>query len=287
MLQACADSGICETVLIRRSGVPRVLESATVVYPDCAWDGTRLLVTIDGVARYLVTGDVIDVEPLDGSNAGDVRAFLLGTVFGTLCHLRGILPLHASAIAVRDGSIAFAGNSGDGKSTMAAALNRHGYPIVADDVTCFRSGSGPIAIWPGVTRLRLWQSAMDGLGYASAGVERELRGYDKFLVPAGSVPDPHLSLPLRAIYCLEWAREGSSVGIERVRGAAALGLVLENVYRHELAERIGLEPFIFGCCARIASQVPVYRLIRPMDYRSLAGVLEAFESSMREESVSF
>ncbi len=76
----------------------------------------------------------MDLAP--SSDHDEVRAYLLGAVFGALCHQRGITPLHASAIDVADGCVAFVGASGAGKSTLVAALARRGHQIIADD-ECF------------------------------------------------------------------------------------------------------------------------------------------------------
>ncbi len=47
---------------------------------------------------------------------------------------RGLLPLHASAVSRAGAVHAFSGASGGGKSTLAAALGRHGLPFFVDDL---------------------------------------------------------------------------------------------------------------------------------------------------------
>ena len=61
---------------------------------------------------------------------------------------RGLLPLHASAVA-RNGDVhAFSGGTAEGKSTLAAAMPGPGYGFFADDILIFDpvrdagSGSG-------------------------------------------------------------------------------------------------------------------------------------------------
>src|SRR2546429_642560 len=82
--------------------------------------------------------------------------FLCGPVWATLCHQRGLLPLHASAI-LTDGRItAFAGRSGVGKSTTAALMHSLNYQLFADDILpiTFDKNSEPGA-WPYLRRLKL------------------------------------------------------------------------------------------------------------------------------------
>jgi len=168
-----------EEVVVQQAPFNDSLKAATLTLPDTEWDGERLLIRIKGTARYLVTQNRIDVDPYEGSDPGDIRAYLMGTVFGALCHLRGIFPLHASAIETGGGCVAFTGDSGAGKSTLVAALSRRGHQVIADDVSFVEPDErGRVCVWPGVHRLRLWESAMEGLGLPREGTEREFRGYD-------------------------------------------------------------------------------------------------------------
>jgi len=218
-----------DEVVIRRATVSDVLNSPIVTFADGQWDGDHLLLTIQGAGRYLVTPDRIDVHPAEGSDPGDVRAYLLGTVFAALCHLRGILPFHASAIDVPDGCVAFAGDSGAGKSTIVAALAERGHQLISDDVTYIRAtGQGGLGAWPGANRLRLWDSAMDGLGYDKQRAEREFRGYDKYLVPSESPRTPGKERQLLCIYQLASAPDDAHTTIERLRGMDAIETLLQN-----------------------------------------------------------
>jgi dephospho-CoA kinase len=48
--------------------------------------------------------------------------------------LRGVVCLHASAVAIGDEAIALLGPAGSGKSTTAAAFAERGYSVLAEDV---------------------------------------------------------------------------------------------------------------------------------------------------------
>lgn len=284
----CKDDPVeSDAIRIRQARVPCSLNSKLAEFPEGQWDGERLLILIPGVARYLVSRDQIDVEALKGSSVDDVRAFLLGTVFGALCHLRGIFPLHASTIEIGGRCIAFTGDSGAGKSTIAAVLTGRGHRLVSDDVTfiAIRKPSGP-QVWCGTNRLRLWESAMEGLGYSKQGIEREFRGFDKFLLPAKSPSDartPHL---LRAIYRLEAGPPDAPVEIEHLRGAAAIEVLLQNTYRLHIAEHIGRKGQVFAACADVAREVPVFRFRRPMSFALLDLVSSKLEEHLATELAS-
>ena len=82
------------------------------------------LMRIKDVADFEVSGGrQIRVWPAAGATQKDIEIFLFGSVWAALCHQRGILPLHASAIVTGGGITAFAGHSGAGKSTTAALMS--------------------------------------------------------------------------------------------------------------------------------------------------------------------
>jgi len=115
------------------------------------------------------------------ADEGAVRLFLLGTALAVLLHQRGNLVLHASAVAVDGGAVAFLGASGQGKSTTAAALHALGYDLVADDlVPVMLSGANTLehyardrnnadknvarpTVFPGFPQLKLWPEAAAAL----------------------------------------------------------------------------------------------------------------------------
>src|SRR5262249_26444417 len=144
-----------------------------------------VLFEFSGAGRFLVrSGKEIIVESAPASDDGEIRAYLLGTAFGILCHQRRIMPLHASAIDVPSGLITFVGGSGAGKSTLVAALAQHGYQVASDDV-CFLQldDKSEVEAWPGIARIRLWSAAMHALGCDGSGAEREIHGYNKYFIP--------------------------------------------------------------------------------------------------------
>src|ERR1700743_3642340 len=130
-------------VNVRLGAVPNHLPGAVELDPYCYATPTQYLLNIHGIARYLVNqGREIVIELDDTAPALDVRAYLLGSIFVVLCQQRGLLPLHASAIAGNSGVLAFLANSGQGKSTLAAHLAQRGFRVLADDV-CLGDATGP------------------------------------------------------------------------------------------------------------------------------------------------
>jgi hypothetical protein len=272
-----------DEIVVRFAAVPESLCSAPAFH-EAQYDGKDLLIDIPQAARFLVReGREILIEPALSASEGDISAYLLGTVFGALCHQRGIVPLHASAIDVSKGCITFAGPSGAGKSTLAAALAARGHQVVSDDV-CFlrRTEREGLLVWPGVGRIRLWADALEALGYDASSIEREFRGLNKFILPVTTRKDPREPRSLCRVYHLESGSAGEPPYIERVQGASAIELLIPNVYRLTLAEHMGRKPAIFSLCAAIAREVPVYRFRRQLGFDALDAAIEYLEAHLAD-----
>src|SRR5687768_1084135 len=115
------------------------------------WTDSEAYFFWEPVGAFLARGGKeIVVDPAAGVAEEDVRGPLEGIVLGAVAHQRGLLVLHASAVTVRGETIAFIGERGRGKSTMAAALYRRGHALVADDVLVLgMSSTGKPVVFPG------------------------------------------------------------------------------------------------------------------------------------------
>ena len=284
-LAPCLDeTAIGHEIVIRRARVPQSLSSVAVTFADGQCNKNELLLDIPEVGRYLLRGgNEILVEPATPASQDDVYGYLLGTMFGMLCHQRGITPLHASAIDVAAGCVVFVGDSGAGKSTLVAALAERGHRVIADDVCFLQLGdNGDVQIWPGINRIRLWEDAMAALGCEGPGVARELRGYNKYIIPVPPPPNPTEPRHLRRVYQLQPAPDGGAASVSRLRGAAAVEALMQNVYRLGLAECMGYKPAAFVVCAAAVQDVPVFQFSRPMGFDALRKCIDFLEDHLHE-----
>jgi hypothetical protein len=277
----------CE-VVVRCAPIPEEVASATAKFLvggrySGTYNGREVLLDYPAVGRFLVRAGkeiVIDLAP--SSNDDEVRAHLLGAVFGALCHQRGIIPLHASVIDVADGCVAFVGASGAGKSTLVAALARRGHEIISDDECFLQLGTnGDLQTWPGISQIRLWEDSRDALGFNGLGAERVMQGYNKCFVPVRPPRNPIQSRPLHRVYQLHRVPNGITE-VTRLRGADAVEVLMQNVYPPGLADRLGYQPHVFMVCAAAAREVPVFRLSRPWDFAALDQGIELLESHLRD-----
>lgn len=274
--QDCGDAD----VVVRRGAVPQVpAECAATRLPWQASPG-RFLLEVDGVARYLVRGGrEIWVQPAHRSEDG-VAAFLLGSVLGACLQQRGVLTLHASAMEMGNGAVLFAGVSGAGKSTIAAALLERGYRLLADDVTGIVIDGGDPTALPAFPALRLWADVLECLelrGDAGARVRAEL---DKHVLPVDRFCGA--PLPVRAVFALH-AHNRDTVEIESVPLGAAFEVLLERTYRMRYVAAMERRREHFGAVAALVRGAPLFRIARPAWPLVPGAVADAVERCLQEE----
>ncbi len=157
-----------------------------------------------GLFDFVVSADGrrIASRRLEGASDESFRNYLLSQVLSFSLLALGKEPLHASAVAVDGGAVAFVGDCGAGKSSLAAAFVRAGYPLVTDDLLVVdRVAQGYLA-HPGVSRIKLFPHvARQVLGARRAG-ERMNPGTAKRILRLPEQSFVSGPLPLRAIYVL-------------------------------------------------------------------------------------
>src|ERR1044071_2940747 len=131
----------------------------------------------------------------------DTATYLLGPVMGFVMLLRGIVCLHASAIAVGDKAIALLGPAGSGKSTTAAAFSERGFNVLAEDVVTLDDRGDRFLVRPGYPCIRLWPPAVKALYGSETHLPRLTPNWDKCYLDL-SERFQEEPLPLAAIYHL-------------------------------------------------------------------------------------
>ncbi len=268
-------------IVIRLGAAPRQLEDPIDIGPVLQIGRDRICrFALPSVGTFLLRhGAEIIVEPRDGAPQADLRLFLLGSLFGLLCHQRGLMPLHASGVLIGGRAVAFAGPSGIGKSTLAAAFAERGHPVIADDVFVIEPDSpGGTVVRPGASQLRLWRDALEATGGSPAGLERIRGSGEKYITPigSGSVASP---TPLVAIFHLETASLERDVGCIPLSGLRAVSQLRNAVYRAIIADRMGSSARLAEMTLRIASRLPVHARLRQFPrLGQLAATVEAVEA---------
>lgn len=259
-------------VTIRFAELPLDLfDDANVRYKPLS--AREIYVFFRNVGTALVRGgEEVLLQAAPGVDEVTLRLFVLQQVIGVVLLQRGLFVLHASAAAIDGKAFAFAGESGQGKSTLAAALNERGGAILTDDVFAIdlANPKQPMAR-AGLTQLKLTE---EGRRTFSPVADQQIGEKAKRLCAMGA-PQRIEAVPLAAVYILATGKDLRREAIPPARAAVEL---VRHTYGFRLLPHIGLAESHFRQAAALVSNVPIYRLTRPRDLSRLAETLRLIAS---------
>ena len=270
---------------IHRGAIPTQDGQSTtnLPYQTLLTDGSLIFDAMP-YARFLVTASRVVVDLPNGSQVPDWRAFLLGPVLALLCYLRGLLPLHASAVRIGGRAVAFAGRSGAGKSTLAAALYDRGYALVTDDICPVDSLSTIPVVRPTFPGMKLSTTTLAALRSEKCDLVPVQPVGDKMQVPRTSAFDP-TPLPLDLLYVIQDSPDDRDDRVATVSGAEAFEQLSVEIYRPEIGRFLFQRSALFSMAAQLSAHIAVRRLIRRQDYSRLSALARLVESdAMRAPS---
>ncbi len=147
-------------VLIDTDTVNIVGKATTDIFPYELLTSQEAIFSIDGAGRFRISsGNRITVDPASECDWLQVQRYLVGPAIALLLYQRNRLVLHASAISMNGQGVAFLGDSGAGKSSIAAAFLANGHKLVVDDVVSARIEAGTAWVDPGFPFIKLSSEA--------------------------------------------------------------------------------------------------------------------------------
>ncbi len=229
---------------------------------------------------HLGADGVIHCTPAPGVGQALLRHLLLNQVLPRCLAHSGELVLHASAVTLPNGhTVAFLGDSGRGKSTLAYYCYQQGADLVDDDCIVLRLGDGGVSITGGVPTLRLYPDSLHALGHDPLHFAPYAESTDKqqmCLPPAATgASQPR---PLQALFLLgapHTAAAGNPVRIDPAAGQAALMAIVRCAFNLNPADPGTMTRTFQRAAAALTQGLPVYHLRYPRDHGALAQVLQA------------
>jgi hypothetical protein len=183
------------------------------------------------------------------------RQILLGPALVLALAMRGAWCLHASAVAFRGQCAVLLGDSGFGKSTLAAFLSDAGQPdwvLVADDIVPLAEDASKIEVLPRFPQPKLPIDEPPGL----------------------ALPE---RLPLAHLFALAQRDDEGRPDLQLLPPSEAV----QTLVRHTAGSRLFVPELLarhLSFCARATEQVPVYRLSYPHRRDVLPAVKSLLES---------
>jgi hypothetical protein len=229
--------------------------------------GDEYLFHYPGLVRLYVQGSTrIVVEAAPDADPVKLWTITLGVGASIAGFRRGYVPIHASAIFTPRGCLAFAGQSGAGKSTTAAWLIRLGYPLHADDLCLADLSGNDVTVGRGIQELRLWDESIQALGWEDVQPFAVMPDVPKSVF-RWAARSPRLG-KLRRIYVLEFAGEGAEPGIYAMTGVEALQALIDCLRLRPRILSTGLAERTFEHLTQLCRKVEMFRFVRPLDVRA-------------------
>jgi hypothetical protein len=252
-------------------------ESILRVYdqPEC------VVLHFTDTAEFYVWPDRIVCYQLRRAYRYQVEMWLVGTVLALWLEQKGIPVMHASAVVVDNRAMAFLASSTAGKSSLAAALMRCGYPLLTDNVLPITCCGDTYVGQPGYPQMRLWpDQAKHFLGYFED-LELVHPEASKRTVPVGSEGLGgfcDVSQPLSCLYIpyrRDSVADGTAIEITPVSPRDTTIELVRHSFLTRLLTAMGLQPQRLHSLAHIARQVPMRQVMYPSGLEHLPRVCEA------------
>jgi hypothetical protein len=270
-------------VSIRTGTLPITGVAAPTSVPYLHLAGDAAIFTFEDTGRYLVRGgSEVIVDANSDADPALLRLHILASVMGMICHQRGLLVLHASAVAFGSRAIAFTGPPGAGKSTIAAHCLAAGGRLVADDVLVLSlDDEGGVLAHPGMPNVKLWRDALTSLGRDAEGLRPDWLRAEKFHLPADDV---QTSIPLSRLFLLDTDPAAGNGEYAPLRGRVAAALLIANTYRVEYLDAANRRDAHFRDCIRLASAIDLVWLRREADSARLPATAAQIMAELRQTS---
>lgn len=230
---------------------------------------------------YIQPNGDISCVPVVGVEQDIVRQLLLNQVLPRYLAHTGELVVHASAVTLPDGrTVAFLGESGYGKSTLASFCHQQGAQIIDDDCILLRSGrDGQVSIIGGVPTIRLNPDSLRALShdpavfapYVGHADKRQMRLADGST--SGSVPRR-----LDALFLLDApadALAANTVCIEPAAGQAAVKAIIGSTFSLDPSDHTVMTSTFSRVALMLREGLSVHHLQYPREHAKLPQVLQA------------
>ena len=263
------------------------------VFPDgTLWtqffrQGAGYLLRFPELADFEVSADgcIVQGWPAPDVPSPTVEHLYLNQVMPLALSRQGKLVLHGSAVDIGGQGIAFLGESGRGKSTLAASFATEGRRFLTDDGLQLVWVDGHCMILPSHPSIRLWEDSQDALVGESVAMAPAVSFTSKSRLLAGpGIAFCDEARPLRRLFILGEG-EVETPTIEPLRPAEALIELVKHSFLLDIEARDMLAQH-FDDLSRLAALPICYRLDYRRSYEALPSVGEAVIRHTLEQSES-
>ena len=268
LLRKKVEPPVLQATSIQRQGVKAYFGGNTQE-AYLQWSGVGIFLARNG-DTLIVAPSYEDIEP------ELLNLYILSEALGLILYQRGFFLLHASAVKIGDYAVVIVGAPGAGKSTMAAAFAKYGYPVLADDMVAINNIQDIPTVYPAFPQIKIWPSTVQGLDLDISKLpplfpssqKRVIRQTETFTT------EP---CPLAGIFALEI---GEEIKITQILGNEAF-VTLTKFFPcpAQLLQNEALEKH-FNQCIQLLKNVPIFKLERPKNFGMLNEVITTIEEQV-------
>ena len=249
--------------------------------------GAGYLLRFPELADFEVSADGFSVQgfPAPGVPSPTVEHLYLNQVMPLALSRQDKLVLHGSAVDIGGQGVAFLGESGRGKSTLAASFATAGTRFLTDDGLLLDWVDGRCMVIPSHPSIRLWEDSQDALVGGSVAIAPAVSFTSKSRILAGpGIAFCDEARPLRRIYFLGEGKVDAPA-IDPLRPAEALIELVKHSFLLDIEARDMLARH-FDDLSRLAALPFYFRLDYPRRYDVLPAVREAIVRHALEQNES-
>ena len=264
--------------------MPQAIENPVRKTPLTEVRPGYFLIKAPNVADYYITGgDSIVVNIKSFEDLAGVKTFLLGSALAGVLYQRALFPFHGSAVSINGKTIIICGNSGDGKSTLAAELNRRGHAFISDDISVITiSESGKPIVHPGYANIRLWEKSLGFLNVSSENLESVRKNINKYNLGVDNNTISN-AIGVDSIYFLDKKFRGATFEVKEVTGIDRIYKLRLATYRKNLLKGHGKFEEHFKVCNHIIDHCKLYSLSRNPEINTVEAIADHLENELRHE----
>jgi hypothetical protein len=222
------------------------------------------------------SGHRIAARALRSISSAAFDSYLLAPALSFALLKQGIEPLHATTLVIDGQAIGLLGDSGYGKSSLAAWFVRSGSRLLTDDLQVMAQHKGRLMAYPGPPRLKLSRSVAERILRARHGVSLHSAFAPKLVITLTARQSCNQPVPLRALYVLGAPSRvaGTRIILTKLSPRRAFIELVRNTFNTKVIDRARMERQV-SWCAQVASRLPVTRVSYPRRWPMLPAVHES------------
>jgi len=259
---------------------------------SCARNGNAYILRFPQLVDFYISrqGDNVYYFPQPGVSEQSIRHLLIDQIIPRILGQRGNLVLHASVVAISGNTcVAFLGNSGLGKSTLAASFYQNGAELITDDCLLLEENDGQLYGIPNYYGVRLFDDSAEAI--FSKNLERSSVSDYSVKSRINLIEKSKISrsgrYAVNNFFLLSKSTENNELGIidiRIIRGMGQLINLLAQLFLLDVTDNPLIKTHFLEMKKLFACNTHFFRLEYPRNYEQLSEVRARIETAIQSRS---